>query len=434
MKLMKSPYLRSISDNSNEYTMNYHTLFGNPRIFNQEAMKFLDFFNEPVDIQDIETKVDGNINEIVENLKEIYFLISIGIDERTLLYNKREKHLQNVKERKTLDHIGLSVSEVCNFGCNHCIFFKHNKIKKDNRSSLIMGWETAKKCIDMYVSLLRDNGKTNGRIIFGNAEPLLNWNVIKKIFTYCEKIEDISFGYAMNTNLSLLTLDMAEMLKYYNVKIATSLDGLEEVNDLIRITKKGKGTFSIINKKIELLEKIKYPLEGISITVTPQNYKLIDTNIIDFAYNYGMNFIAFDYDLVNLLNIPVTDRVNNILRLKSYANKLGMIFGGTWYRPFGKLMNSSMLFETYAFCAAAEGRLIVFKPDGNIKLCGYTGTTVGNIDKFDDLFKEGSTFYQLIENRLPGTNPFCKGCVKVNLNFHVAKVLNVLMVVAVMLI
>jgi hypothetical protein len=388
--------------------MIYHTLFGNPRIFNQEAMRFLNLFDEELDIAELGKRVAGNSREILNDLIEKYYLLPKGVDERRILYDKREAHLQLFRSGNTIDHIGLSVSNMCNYGCNHCIFFSRNQHR--SYGSRKMKWEIAKKCIDTYISLIRQNGRRCGRIIFGNAEPLLNWDIIEKILRYCEKVPDVSFEYAINTNLSLLTKDIAETLKHYRVRIATSLDGLQEVNDLIRVTKKGTGTFATINRKMDLLERIQYPLDGISITVTVKNFNSIDTNIIDYALNRGMTRIACDYDLVNLQDRSIGDRVAKILELKTYANKRGMIVGGTWSRPFEKLMNCSLLFEKYAFCAAAEGRMIVFDPDGGIKICGYSGTRIGHLDQFDDLFTENSTFYRLIENRLPGNNTLCKGC------------------------
>jgi len=55
-------------------------------------------------------------------------------------------------------------------------------------------------------------------------------------------LSDLTFEYAINTNLVLMTQKIAEVLKKYHVRIATSLDGTEQANDTIRITKGGRGT------------------------------------------------------------------------------------------------------------------------------------------------------------------------------------------------
>jgi radical SAM protein with 4Fe4S-binding SPASM domain len=409
LKLIRSPYLRSLYDDSNgpNRAIFYHTLFGNPRIFNEEAIRFINFFAEELDVTQLRKKVVGDFKELLNDLIDIHYLVPMNANERRILIDRKEKHLEQFRNQKTIDRIGLSVSNVCNFGCRHCIFFSRNKIYDSLR---FMKWEIAKKCIDTYVSLIRQNGKKSGQIIFGNAEPLLNWHIIEKTLIYCENISDISFDFSMNTNLSLLNKKTAEKLKNYQVRIATSIDGLQDANDLIRITKNGKATFVTINKKMDLLQKIQYPIEGISITITDKNFNSIDTSIIDYALNRGVSRVACDFDLVNLQKIPVDDRVGKILALKAYANRRGLILGGTWARPFEKLMTSSLLHEKYAFCVAAEGRMIVFNPDQSIKICGYSGTRIGHLDQFSKIFHEGSDFYQLIENRIPGNNVLCDGC------------------------
>jgi radical SAM protein with 4Fe4S-binding SPASM domain len=238
----------------------------------------------------------------------------------------------------------------------------------------------------------------------------MNWPLVAQILDYCAAIQDFSFEFAINTNLSLLNRQMAEKLKSHGVKIATSLDGIGDANDAIRTTRGGKGTFSLILSKIELLESIGYPLDGFSITVTSKNFESVDTEIIDFAAGRGMTSLAFDFDLVGFSTIPVEDRVAKILRLKRYANALGIYFGGTWYSPFRKLMTISMLERSHAFCAAIEGRALVFNPDGSIKTCGYTTTQVGDMAHFDKVFGQSGGLARLAGDRFPGADPYCHGC------------------------
>lgn len=408
MKLTRSANLRIVSNNSGKESMVYHKIFGNPRIFNHEALAFLTLFANGLDTNNLASFVNGSHEDVLKELLDINYVFPENVDEQSIVDRKKEAHLALFRNGETIDHIGLSISNTCNFGCPHCIFFDRNRERSlDFR---MMTWDTAKKSVDAYLSMLRRNGRKCGRIVFGNAEPLMNWHVLRKTLDYCEDVPDIVFEYAINTNLSLLTKEIALTLKRCRVKIATSLDGLEEANDKIRLTQGGAGTFTTINKKIDLLESIEYPLEGISITITSKNYSLIDSSIIDYALNRGMTRVACDFDLVNLQGIPVEQRVSKIMGLKNYANKRGMVVSGTWSRPFKNLMRISSLSNQDAFCAAAAGRMIVFDDDGSVKVCGYANTRIGHIDTIDDLFSEGGIFYQLIENRVPGNCSLCKGC------------------------
>lgn len=106
---------------------------------------------------------------------------------------------------------------------------------------------------------------------FSNAEPLINWPVIRQVLEYCDSMAGLTFEFAINTNLALMTRQIAELLKRYQVRIATSLDGDQAANDAIRITKGGQGTFIRILENFNLLAEIGYPLNGFSITVAKGN-------------------------------------------------------------------------------------------------------------------------------------------------------------------
>ena len=124
-----------------------------------------------------------------------------------------------------------------------------------------MSIETAKKGIDSFVDVVKKAENNRVRLHFGNGEPLLNWKTIQFCLEYCNSFDEIDFTFAVNTNLTLLTKEIAEVLKKYNVKISTSLDGLQKANDLIRVYRSGKGTFDTIVEKFHLLKEIDYPLD-----------------------------------------------------------------------------------------------------------------------------------------------------------------------------
>lgn len=409
LRLIRSPFIRILHNKENKSSFVYHTIFGNPRIFNRAALHFLNMFENGLTIEEINATTDENIENIIEGLMNINFLIPIEFNERKLLKNKRASYLRSFKEKQTVDHISLSVSNKCNLGCGHCFLHVDSKYPSSRKQK--MDWEIAKKCIDLYINLLKVRGVNQARIHFGNAEPLTNWPIIEKILLYCENIKQISFSFAINTNLYLLNEKMARIMKKYNVRIVTSLDGLQNANDSIRVTKMGRGTHAQIIRKMTLLENIDYPLETISVVLTQNNYDLVDIDIIDFACEKRMTSVSLDFDLVNLLTIPIDERVTKLMRIKSYANKRGIYFGGTWFSPFRNLMSISTIDKMLAACDAVEGKMLVFEPDGAIKICGYTETVVGHINQFDELFCESSRFFKLISERLPGNdNIDCIGC------------------------
>ncbi|MBU0648648.1 radical SAM protein [Patescibacteria group bacterium] len=416
-KYQLSPNVRIISDPESETAMVYHTLYGNPRIVNDESLRFLDFFRQPASAEEISKICDGDPRDIIREFAEIFFLVKPCFDEKKFLREKKEQQLAQVQERRTIDRMGLAISDLCNFGCAHCIHFQPaidsgQVLPMYQRAfpQLNMTWETAKRCVDQYVVLMREQGRTHGKIHFGNAEPLVNWPVIERVLEYCSKMDDVSFEFAINTNMVLMTRQIAEAFKRYQVRIATSLDGAQTANDTIRITRGGQGTFARILKKFDHLAEIGYPLDGFSITVTRGNFELIDTDILDLAIERRMTSIAFDYDLVGLVHVPVEKRIAKLMRLKKYANEHGIDFFGTWDSPFRNLTSESLLSGDYAFCAAIQGKALEFNVDGSIKICSHTTTTVGHIDSFDEMFEEESGLMQIVASRFPGTDEYCSGC------------------------
>lgn len=412
-----SPNVRIISDSESEMAMVYHTLYGNPRIVNDEGVRFLDLFKQSAIAEEISEICDDNPSDTIQEFAEIFFLVEPGFDEKKFLREKKEQQLTEVQKQRTVDRMGLAISDSCNFGCTHCIHFQPATnlnqalpMYQQAAPQLNMVWETAKRCVDQYAAMMREQGRTHGKIHFGNAEPLVNWPVIEQVLEYCDKMDDLSFEFAINTNLVLMTKQIAKTFKRHKVRIATSLDGTQTANDAIRVTKGGQGTFARILEKFDLLSEIGYPLDGFSITVTRGNFKLVDTDVLDLAIERGMTSIAFDYDLVGLIHIPVEERIAKLMRLKKYANEHGIDFFGTWDSPFRNLTSESLLSGDHAFCAAVQGKAMEFNVNGSIKICSHTITTIGHLDKFDDMFGKNGGLTQIVANRFPGTDEYCSGC------------------------
>jgi sulfatase maturation enzyme AslB (radical SAM superfamily) len=53
--------------------------------------------------------------------------------------------------------LDLLISEACNFGCGHCIYFSSIDSGDDARANKIMKFDQAKKTIDTYVEIMSRN-------------------------------------------------------------------------------------------------------------------------------------------------------------------------------------------------------------------------------------------------------------------------------------
>ena len=405
---IKSKRLNVVRDDSGKAFV-YHSLYNNPRVLDDSLACLIDYFSEPQSIESVRQCFDGEVEEVVREFISLGYLHDVAHDENEPLKLSQKKFLLKVETGANLSRLELAISNSCNLACPHCMHFKNNDLPT-RAAELNMTVETAKKSIDAFIAKVKEQGNRVVRVHFGNGEPLMNWKTLSFVLNYCAAQEGIIFSYAINTNLTLLTREMAEVLKLHRVKISTSLDGTKLGNDLIRIDRKGNGTFDKIIEKFALLREIGYPVDGFSITATDKNFDYIDEGVIDLAKSLGVVEVSMDYDLVSSTELPLAKCIERIVSLRSYAIRNGVNFYGNWETPFRILMSSSWLSSPHAYCPAMDGSTLEFNVDGSIRTCGHTNTVVGQGCDLGTALHSGSHYIKLIDSRLPGNNKMCVGC------------------------
>ena len=80
-----STNIHSILDSESGLAMVYHTLYGNPRIVNDEGLRFLDFFKQPATAEEVSKICDEDPRDTIQELAEIFFLVELGFDEKKFL-------------------------------------------------------------------------------------------------------------------------------------------------------------------------------------------------------------------------------------------------------------------------------------------------------------------------------------------------------------
>lgn len=148
-----------------------------------------------------------------------------------------------------IQNITLEVTEKCNLRCKYCIYnTSHQEYREFGTRN--MSWDVAKKAVDF----LNDHSThaQNCHIGFYGGEPLINFELIKKVVKYAkEKMEGITF--ALTTNAVLMTEEIAQFFFDNDFSVIISLDGPQDVHDENRVLKDGTGSF---NKTVEGAKKI----------------------------------------------------------------------------------------------------------------------------------------------------------------------------------
>lgn len=145
----------------------------------------------------------------------------------------------------------LHVSHDCNLRCQYC-FASTGDFGTGRR--MTMDAETARRAIDFVME--RSGGRRNIEVDFFGGEPLMAMDTVKETVKYArslEKAHDKQFRFTITTNGVLLDDENIEYINREMSNAVLSLDGRPEVNDRMRKTIPGGGSYDVIVPKFQKL-------------------------------------------------------------------------------------------------------------------------------------------------------------------------------------
>ena len=145
----------------------------------------------------------------------------------------------------------LHVSHDCNLRCKYC-FASTGDFGTGHR--MTMNVETAKKAIDFVIT--RSGKRHNIEVDFFGGEPLMAMDTVKATVDYARSLEkqyDKNFRFTITTNGILLDDENIDYINETMSNAVLSLDGRPEVNDNMRPTVNGKGSYDVILPKFQKL-------------------------------------------------------------------------------------------------------------------------------------------------------------------------------------
>ena len=144
----------------------------------------------------------------------------------------------------------LHVAHTCNLNCSYC-FASQGKYHGERA---IMSYEVGKQALDFLVA--NSGTRRNLEVDFFGGEPLMNWDVIKKLVNYARSIEKENgknFRFTLTTNGMLIDDDVIEFSNKEMSNVVLSLDGRKEIHDRLRVDYNGKGSWERIVPKFQKL-------------------------------------------------------------------------------------------------------------------------------------------------------------------------------------
>ena len=142
----------------------------------------------------------------------------------------------------------LHVAHTCNLSCSYC-FASQGRYHGDRA---LMSFEVGKRAMDF---LIENSGtRRNLEVDFFGGEPLLNWDVCKRLVAYGreqEKLHNKNFRFTLTTNGLLINDDVIDFSNREMGNVVLSLDGRKVTHDRLRVGRNGKGSYDLILDKFK---------------------------------------------------------------------------------------------------------------------------------------------------------------------------------------
>ena len=199
-------------------------------------------------VRDNAARFGVSAEEITELLAEIDELAAAGKLFTKDIYADKAFDYKN--RSTVVKALCLHVAHTCNLTCNYC-FAAQGKFHGDRA---LMSFEVGKRALDFLVE--NSGTRKNLEVDFFGGEPLMNWDVVKRLVAYARTIEKEAgknFRFTLTTNGVLIDDDVIAFANKEMHNVVLSLDGRPAVHDKLRRTVGGKGSYDLIVPKFQKL-------------------------------------------------------------------------------------------------------------------------------------------------------------------------------------
>ena len=190
--------------------------------------------------------------EVGTALEECQCLIDQGMLFTEDIY---ENAIETFAKRETVvKALCLHIAHDCNLACRYC-FAEEGEYhgKRD-----LMSYEVGRQALDFLIA--NSGNRRNLEVDFFGGEPLMNWEVVKKLVEYGreqEKIHDKKFRFTLTTNGVQLNDEIMEFANKEMANVVLSVDGRKEIHDLMRPFPKGAGSYDLVIPKFQKFAKLR---------------------------------------------------------------------------------------------------------------------------------------------------------------------------------
>lgn len=197
----------------------------------------------------------GTYNTLINSELKEQFLTTAD-DRRVKFADEDLSRLLIEKNVKKLKQITFEITQDCNLRCRYCTFNGSYSYHR-RRSRKTMSLKVATRALDYVWEWVKGRPKREFALGFYGGEPLLHFQLVKKIVEYAEKIfAGWSLTFTISTNGTIINEEIVEFLSAHRFKPLISLDGPAEIHDKNRKFADGTGSYQTVVSNLKKIKQI----------------------------------------------------------------------------------------------------------------------------------------------------------------------------------
>ena len=279
----------------------------------------------------------------------------------------------------------LHVAHICNLNCSYC-FASQGKYHGERA---VMSFEVGKRALDFLIE--NSGSRRNLEVDFFGGEPLMNFDVVKRLVAYAREVEKEkgkNFRFTLTTNGLGIDDDVIEFANREMSNVVLSLDGRKEIHDRYRVDYAGNGSWDRIVPKFQKLVEARggknYYMRGTFTHANPDFLKDIQ-QMLDLGFTeLSMEPVVCapeDASALTEADLPIVlEQYEKLAELMIERRKEGRPF--TFYHYMIDLSGGPCIYKRISGCGSGTEYMAV-TPWGDLYPChqfvGEERFCLGNI-------------------------------------------------------
>ena len=265
----------------------------------------------------------------------------------------------------------LHIAHTCNLNCSYC-FASQGKYHGERA---VMSFEVGKRALDF---LIENSGtRRNLEVDFFGGEPLMNFDVVKRLVEYARSIEkekNKNFRFTLTTNGMLVDDDVIDFANREMSNVVLSLDGRKEIHDRYRVDYAGNGSWEKIVPKFQKFVKMRgnknYYMRGTFTHANPDFLEdiktMLDLGFTELSMEPVVTSPSDPAALTEEDKVIVMEQYEKLAELMLQRDKEGRPF--TFYHYMIDLADGPCIYKRISGCGSGTEYMAV-TPWGDLYPC-----------------------------------------------------------------